>query len=180
MPLAQSRIHLLIQDPMMHRFMNAVPAAILLSLTACNASSEKTAGTAAALPDVQLPELSLATLQEVTKELSQDSYKGRAPGTPGEEKTVSYLIQKFTEAGLQPGNKGSWTQDVPLVEITAKNVSPLSFSGGATQMSLKYGSDFVAASYRVQPNIEVRSEEQPSDIQSLMRISYAVFCLKKK
>src|SRR3546814_2828347 len=72
MPLAQSRIHLLIQDPMMHRFMNAVPAAILLSLTACNASSEKTAGTAAALPDVQLPELSLATLQEVTKELSQD------------------------------------------------------------------------------------------------------------
>src|SRR3546814_18069719 len=78
MPLAQSRIHLLIQDPMMHRFMNAVPAAILLSLTACNASSEKTAGTAAALPDVQLPELSLATVTEVTKELSQDSYEGRA------------------------------------------------------------------------------------------------------
>src|SRR3546814_2915570 len=26
----------------------------------------------------------------------------------------------------------------------------------------------------------VRSEEQPSELQSLMRISYAVFCLKKK
>src|SRR3546814_10354304 len=25
-----------------------------------------------------------------------------------------------------------------------------------------------------------RSEEQPSDLQSIMRISYAVFCLKKK
>src|SRR3546814_3216191 len=29
-------------------------------------------------------------------------------------------------------------------------------------------------------NIGVRSEEQTSELQSLMRISYAVFCLKKK
>src|SRR3546814_2597097 len=28
--------------------------------------------------------------------------------------------------------------------------------------------------------LDVRSEEQPSEIQSLMRISYAVFCLKKQ
>src|SRR3546814_10590096 len=27
---------------------------------------------------------------------------------------------------------------------------------------------------------QARSEEQPSELQSLMRISYAVFCLKKK
>src|SRR3546814_9367575 len=26
----------------------------------------------------------------------------------------------------------------------------------------------------------IRSEEQPSELQSLMRISYAVFCMKKK
>src|SRR3546814_10804729 len=31
----------------------------------------------------------------------------------------------------------------------------------------------------VPPHIE-RSEEHPSELQSLMRISYAVFCLKKK
>src|SRR3546814_7040960 len=28
--------------------------------------------------------------------------------------------------------------------------------------------------------LKLRSEEQPSELQSLMRISYAVFCLKKK
>src|SRR3546814_10258637 len=28
--------------------------------------------------------------------------------------------------------------------------------------------------------VATRSEEQPSELQSLMRISYAVFCLKKK
>src|SRR3546814_10118145 len=31
-----------------------------------------------------------------------------------------------------------------------------------------------------QPGPPVRSEEHPSELQSLMRISYAVFCLKNK
>src|SRR3546814_2451786 len=31
-----------------------------------------------------------------------------------------------------------------------------------------------------QPNLQTRSEEHTSELQSLMRISYAVFCLKKK
>src|SRR3546814_10615130 len=31
-----------------------------------------------------------------------------------------------------------------------------------------------------QPRLWVRSEEHTSELQSLMRISYAVFCLKKK
>src|SRR3546814_2466776 len=30
------------------------------------------------------------------------------------------------------------------------------------------------------PHLHARSEEQTSELQSLMRISYAVFCLKKK
>src|SRR3546814_10707627 len=30
------------------------------------------------------------------------------------------------------------------------------------------------------PNLKIRSEEHTSELQSLMRISYAVFCLKKK
>src|SRR3546814_6790544 len=34
--------------------------------------------------------------------------------------------------------------------------------------------------YRRDPVIRARSEEHTSELQSLMRISYAVFCLKKK
>src|SRR3546814_11919005 len=34
--------------------------------------------------------------------------------------------------------------------------------------------------HRVALVVEVRSEEHTSELQSLMRISYAVFCLKKK
>src|SRR3546814_988571 len=36
------------------------------------------------------------------------------------------------------------------------------------------------ASPRLSGTLEVRSEEHTSELQSLMRISYAVFCLKKK
>src|SRR3546814_5468832 len=35
-------------------------------------------------------------------------------------------------------------------------------------------------SARIQPSSGTRSEEHTSELQSLMRISYAVFCLKKK
>src|SRR3546814_2115930 len=39
---------------------------------------------------------------------------------------------------------------------------------------------FVVAPIKGQPVADGRSEEHTSELQSLMRISYAVFCLKKK
>src|SRR3546814_3736477 len=47
----------------------------------------------------------------------------------------------------------------------------LNVAGGATWVSLHHGGG-VGMGYR--------SEEHTSELQSLMRISYAVFCLKKK
>src|SRR3546814_4943668 len=38
----------------------------------------------------------------------------------------------------------------------------------------------LAKGARLGPPVDVRSEEHTSELQSLMRISYAVFCLKKK
>ncbi|MCP6167289.1 hypothetical protein NL404_27065, partial [Klebsiella pneumoniae] len=75
------------------------------------------------------PAIAEATLKEVTQTLSADEFEGRAPATPAEEKTVAYLIERFQKAGLKPGNKGQWTQDVPMVEITATDPSPLTFTG---------------------------------------------------
>ena len=85
---------------------------------------------------------------EMVKTLSSDGFDGRSPGTAGEEKTVSYLIERFKAAGLQPGNKGSWTQDVPTVEITASSMAGLAITGGASTMLFAPGKDFVAGSYR--------------------------------
>ncbi|MGA1809598.1 M28 family peptidase [Sphingobium sp. WW5] len=100
---------------------------------------------------------SIDTMKRLVKELSSDAYEGRAPGTVGEEKTLALLTAEFEKLGLKPGNKGSWFQDVPLVEITAKNVSPLSFTGGKAPVTAAYGPEMVIGTYRTtQPRIEVK------------------------
>jgi Zn-dependent M28 family amino/carboxypeptidase len=134
----------------------------ILALTAC----KKVDGTdAASLPDVKVGELSEATMKDVTKELSSDAFEGRSPGGVGEEKTVALLIEKFKAAGLEPGNPkdgkdGGWTQDVPLVEITAKNVSPLTIMADGPGLSFNYGTDYVIGSYRETPKTQIA----PSDM----------------
>src|SRR5215218_542658 len=48
-------------------------------------------------------------------ELASDAYRGRAPGTAGEELTVSYLERELREMGLEPGNTdGTFVQRVPM------------------------------------------------------------------
>lgn len=50
------------------------------------------------------------------KTLASDAFEGRAPGTPGETKTIDWLIAQFKAMKAQPGGpNGSWTQPVPLV-----------------------------------------------------------------
>ena len=103
--------------------------------------------------------ISVATLKAVDKELASDAYEGRAPTTPAEDKTVAYIIAQMKAAGLKPGNKGSWTQDVPMVESTFADISPLVFSGGDAPVSLAPGRDMVVRSYRVLPQISVRDSD---------------------
>ncbi|MFM2237267.1 MAG: hypothetical protein RL209_1301, partial [Pseudomonadota bacterium] len=113
-----------------------------------------------ALPQIEVPALSEKTMQDVTRELSLDTYEGRAPGSIGEEKTVSHLISKFKAAGLEPGNHGSWTQDVPLIEITAKNVSTLNIADrNGKAMSFAYGSEYVIGSYRETPKTVINQSD---------------------
>lgn len=149
------------------------------SLAACNfAQTGNEAGNDAALetsalPDVTVPDLSLDTMKTLVGELASDAFEGRMPGTPGEEKTVALLTREFAGAGLRPGNNGQWYQDVPLVEITAKNVSPLTFTGGKTDMTLNYGSDFVASSYRVTDKIAVADSD-------VVFVGYGIVAPEKK
>ena len=105
------------------------------------------------------PDISVDTMKAVTKTLSSDAFEGRAPGSAGETKTLAYLQQQFAKAGLKPGNKGQWLQDVPLVEITAKNVTPLTITGGKTPLSFAYGPDMVVGTYRVTPHIDVTNSD---------------------
>ncbi len=111
------------------------------------------------VPNVTPVAIEQQGLEEMVRTLSSDAYEGRAPSTAGEDKTVAYLIERFKAAGLQPGNKGSWTQDVPTVEITAQNQAGLAVTGGKQTMLFAPGKDFVAGSYRVAPHSAVTDAE---------------------
>ncbi|HEX6374937.1 MAG TPA: M28 family metallopeptidase [Allosphingosinicella sp.] len=104
------------------------------------------------------PPISLATLTTATQILSSDEYEGRAPTTAGEEKAVAYIAERFRQAGLQPGNRGSWFQNVPLVESSA-TPTPLTIAGAGAPIVLEHRADFVANSYQVQPRIDLRDSE---------------------
>src|SRR3546814_3576280 len=93
-----------------------------------------------------------------------------------------------------------WSSDVCSSDLLALPVS-IRLPHGPMQTSLRWTSDWAispdgspaiigsirlaisqrAISQGSKPNTEsCRSEEHTSELQSLMRISYAVFCLKKK
>src|SRR3546814_3683052 len=75
---------------------------------------------------------------------------------------------------------GSWT----LVIRTDLNVQPLAYirtpDGFLTAMHDRVSGDGVDWLVPIFNPAENRSEEHTSELQSLMRISYAVFCLHKK
>jgi Zn-dependent M28 family amino/carboxypeptidase len=128
----------------------ALAACSALLLTACQDLGQVDNGANALdLPDVADGTISEETMKRVTERLSSDEFEGRAPGTPGGEKTIAYLIEEFEKAGLEPGNNGSWVQDVPLVEITGKEFAPLTISGGeGGDMQLAFATDWVGVTYR--------------------------------
>ena len=89
------------------------------------------------------------------KIVASDEFEGRAPASPGEEKTVSYLVSEFKKMGLEPGNpNGTYIQDVPLVGITSHPT--LSFTIGGKPMPLTNINDYVAFTTRVVPHVEAQ------------------------
>jgi len=141
------------------RLLSLALVSVLALTTACQKDASLDVSMDA-LPQVEVPALSEATMKDVTRELSLDSYEGRAPGSVGEEKTVAYLIAKYKAAGLEPGNNGSWTQDVPLIEITAKNVSALTIADRSGKaLSFAYGNEYVIGSYRETPKTDIKQSE---------------------
>jgi Zn-dependent M28 family amino/carboxypeptidase len=87
---------------------------------------------------------------EHTRVLASDAFAGRAPGTPGEERTVAYLTEQLQKIGLRPGNPdGTWVQRIPLVGTTVQGTPPLVFRRGAAERRLAWRDDYVAWTKRV-------------------------------
>ncbi|MDO9489259.1 MAG: peptidase M28, partial [Sphingomonadaceae bacterium] len=80
--------------------------------------------------------------------LASDAYEGRAPGTAGETRTVEYIVAAFEKAGLRPGNRASWFQDVPLVEVMPSSAAVLIISGAKGGAAFEWGEDALVGNSR--------------------------------
>jgi Zn-dependent M28 family amino/carboxypeptidase len=142
-----------------------VPLAVF-ALCACTPQSQTSAPQTPRAAQAG-PAISIDTLRDVTRTLSSDAFEGRGPATRAEEKTIAYLSERMAAAGLKPGNKGSWYQDVPLVELNADPSMRLSVTGGAAPLSFGYKADMVATSYRVVPQTRI-------DASDLVFVGYGI------
>ena len=83
------------------------------------------------------PRFDAARLSDHIKTLSSDAFEGRGPATPGEKKSIDYIVGQMRAAGLQPAGdltngKRGWTQAVPLVksDLVGTPRILLNFAGG--------------------------------------------------
>ena len=131
------------------RCLASLPAflSLLLSVSAASATGADSA-----------PKISAASLQARTARLASDEFEGRGPASPGEEKTVAYLVNEFRTLGLSPGNPdGTFIQNVPMVGLTSQTTA--TFSAGGKTLTPAGTVDYVALSRRVTPTVDVKNSD---------------------
>src|SRR3546814_2570951 len=86
--------------------------------------------------------------------------------------------------GVTPGKGGSEHLGLPVFNTVVEAVADTGANASVIYVPPPYAADAILeaadAGIKVIVAITERSEEHTSELQSLMRISYAVFCLKKK
>jgi Zn-dependent M28 family amino/carboxypeptidase len=107
-------------------------------------------------------------MREYVRELSDDKYEGRGPGSRGDVAARQYLIGEMEKLGLEPAAAdGSWEQTFGLVGITAEQPPEWTFEGADASMTLKQWDDFIVASGVQSERAEVMDAE-------LVFVGYAI------
>jgi Zn-dependent M28 family amino/carboxypeptidase len=95
------------------------------------------------------PHVNTQRMSEITRVLASDEFQGRAPGTPGEDKTIPYLIEQFKAAGLEPaGENGGWTQTVPMIHTRLQAPVNVSVSQAGQMLPLRFPDDIYLGTVR--------------------------------
>ena len=104
-------------------------------------------------------EISTERLSDDVRVLASEQFEGRAPGTPGETRTVDWLVKELKTIGLSPGGPGgSWTQPVPMVH-TRISAERMSASIAGHSMPLMQGRDIYVST--VKPTDAITIAEAP-------------------
>lgn len=142
------------------------------ALAACKQETAAPAPEAATPPPAAAhtftADITEADFADMVNTLASDEFEGRAPGSVGEEKTATYLEAQMKRIGLQPGNNGSYFQDVPMVETTADEAATtLSLTTSTGKRDLKFGTDYVIGTRTGQTDVKL-------DASDLVFVGYGV------
>lgn len=92
--------------------------------------------------------------------LASEAFEGRAPASAGEQRTVDYLVEQFSAAGLQPGGEdGRWVQEVPLVRVSTRQTPTARLHLGDNVRELVNGQDITLQS--LQPQDQITLDQAP-------------------
>ncbi|MEO1248001.1 MAG: M28 family peptidase [Pseudomonadota bacterium] len=97
--------------------------------------------------DAAVQTISADYMRDIIKEISDDRYEGRGPGSVGDKMARDYIVERMKEAGLEPGAAdGSWEQSFDLLGINASQPPEWAFSGHGEDLTLKQWDDFIVGS----------------------------------
>lgn len=145
---------------MMKMLIMSVSASLVLQ--ACSqAPSEETRTSVQSKPvQSKTSPISTSNMSDIVKVLASDAFEGRAPGTAGETKTVNYLIEQFTQLGLEPGGRdGAWTDPVTLNRSVVTDIQKLNVTLGDTVIDMEQGRDIEISS--ANPRDMIAIEDAP-------------------
>lgn len=107
---------------------------------------------------VQAQEISAQRLSDITRELASEPYAGRAPGGPGEARTLDFIVGEFRKIGLQPaGDNGGWTQDVPLYRYQTEPGGAFTLTSGGRIRTLETQKDLRIETQRPVERVAIRA-----------------------
>jgi len=127
---------------------HALPAVSALALMVACFSAQ--AGDAAA------PDIDAARMNEAVRVLASDEFQGRAPASPGEEKTVAWLVEQFRAAGAEGGGPdGAFVQVAHLSRTRQDGPATVAAQVGGRTIALERGPDVLVSSDRPTDHIAV-------------------------
>jgi Zn-dependent M28 family amino/carboxypeptidase len=132
----------------MHKF---ACATLLVAVVGCSQPAPPPPPPAGPAED----QITAESLVNHLKVLASDEYEGRAPATPGGQKTQDYLAKQLSDLGVGPGAPdGTYFQQVPIVESTVERNFVLSVPGN----TYKYLTNVVAFSGVEKPRVQVQGD----------------------
>ncbi|WP_233348657.1 M20/M25/M40 family metallo-hydrolase [Henriciella algicola] len=148
---------------MIRTLISTIGMAALIAACSQPANEPESESAATPQPDAATAEaaaVSTENLSEIVRVLASDEFEGRAPGTPGETKTVEYLIEKFEEIGLEPGGRdGGWTDPVTLLHSRVVDLRTLNVEAEGTTLDMRQGRDIEISS--ANPRETIAIEDAP-------------------